>query len=208
MKTYSQHGEDLFLIGLFDATQGGHILDIGANDGVTYSNSRLLIEDYGWNAVLIEPTTACIERLNNLYQDNSLVTILPYAVSSEEGEATIFLGNLEPDTVNQVSTLSTQEKLYWETNRHVQYNEEIVKTKTIKQLVDSVDCKHYNIISIDTEGSDILAFRGLYDLGFRPEFYIFEHNSNNSVIEELLSICSTDYKVIWKNTINYILQRL
>lgn len=208
MKSYSQHGEDLFILQYLNSKRNGSILDIGANDGITYSNSRMFIEQLDWNAVLVEPTIGCIKMLNELYSNNNLVTVYPYAIDETDGETIIYLGNLEPDTINQVATMSTDEKIYWETNRLVQYTEEIIKTKTIQQLISDIDIDYFDIISIDTEGKDILALNGLYNLGFRPEFFIFEHNSNTDTINHLSDICRFEYKVIWQNTINFILQKI
>ena len=110
MISYSQHGEDLFIIQYLDTELTGSILDIGANDGITYSNSRLFIEQLGWQGVLVEPTSLCIKKLNELYSGNDLVTIYPYAIDEVEQETIIYLGNLEPETINQVATMSTNEK--------------------------------------------------------------------------------------------------
>lgn len=206
---YSQHGEDLFIVKqLYNNNKIGSILDIGANDGTTYSNSRYFIETLGWNAVLVEPTSQCISKLNELYSENGRVIIYPYAIDAEETETVIYLGNLEPDTINQVSTMSTEEKAYWETNRNVQYTEELIKTKTIDQLISDININYFDIISIDTEGKDILAFSRLYELGYRPEFFIFEHNSNSNTIQQLSDICNTEYRIVWQNTINFILQKI
>lgn len=208
MISYSQHGEDLFIIQYLDTELKGSILDIGANDGITYSNSRLFIEQLGWQGVLVEPTSLCIEKLNELYSDNDLVTIYPYAIDEVEQETVIYLGNLEPKTINQVATMSTNEKSYWETNRQVKYQEEVIKTKTIDQLISDIKQQHFDIISIDTEGKDLLAFSGLFNANFRPEFFIFEHNSNQTTINELLTICHQEYRIVWQNTINFILQKI
>lgn len=206
---YSQHGEDLFIVKqIYNDKEIGSILDIGANDGTTYSNSRYFIETLGWNGVLVEPTSQCISKLNELYSENGRVIIYPYAIDAEETETVIYLGNLEPDTINQVSTMSTEEKAYWETNRNVQYTEELIKTKTIDQLMSDINIKYFDVISIDTEGKDILAFNRLYELGYRPEFFIFEHNSNSNTIQQLSDICNTEYRIVWQNTINFILQKI
>lgn len=78
MKDFSQNGEQAIILKYFGvaqiearggyvATQPGTVLDIGANDGVTLSNSRALVE-LGWNAVLVEPAEIAFRKLqaNNL----------------------------------------------------------------------------------------------------------------------------------------------
>ena len=40
MVNYSQYGEEEILLNFFEKKQGGVLVDIGASDGVKYSNSR------------------------------------------------------------------------------------------------------------------------------------------------------------------------
>jgi FkbM family methyltransferase len=204
---YSQHGEDLFIESKLSNIQYGSILDVGANDGITYSNSRLFIEKHNWSAVLVEPTSKCIESLTKLYSNHDNIIIYPYGIDNIEQETEIYLGNLEPGTINQVSTMLEQERQYWERMRSVQYDTEIIKTKTVSQLVADANIDHYNIISIDTEGKDILILKQLYQLGFRPEYYIIEHNSVPETIATIHEICLSEYNLVWQNTINFILEK-
>lgn len=66
MKDYSQNNEQAIILKYF-GSQRGTVLDIGANDGITLSNSRALIE-LGWSAVLVEPAEIAFRKLryNNL----------------------------------------------------------------------------------------------------------------------------------------------
>jgi hypothetical protein len=54
---YGQNREDEVINNLIISKYGadfkGAILDLGANDGITLSNSRFFIEN-GWNGVLVE----------------------------------------------------------------------------------------------------------------------------------------------------------
>ena len=55
MKDYSQHGEQAIILDYFEkqGIQQGRFLDIGANDGITFSNSyALVIRD--WKGVAVE----------------------------------------------------------------------------------------------------------------------------------------------------------
>lgn len=51
---YSQNGEDLLLWSLFGSQQTGFFVDVGAFDGVHYSNS-LSFEEQGWSGICVEP---------------------------------------------------------------------------------------------------------------------------------------------------------
>lgn len=57
-------------------------LDIGANDGVTLSNTRQIILD-GWNAVLVDPAESAYKRLKALYHNHSNVLLCNVAIGDE-----------------------------------------------------------------------------------------------------------------------------
>jgi FkbM family methyltransferase len=53
-KSKSQHGEDRLIATHFGGKRDGYFVEVGALDGVTYSNTYLLEMAYGWRGVLIE----------------------------------------------------------------------------------------------------------------------------------------------------------
>jgi len=61
---YSQNGEDGILEALFEkiGTENKWCLEVGAADGIMFSNTRQFVEK-GWNAVLIESNGLAFERL-------------------------------------------------------------------------------------------------------------------------------------------------
>ena len=81
---YSQNNEDSLFKSIFP--NGGNLVEIGAFDGKTNSNSLLLIE-HGWNAVLVEPSPAAFDKILKLHRKNEKVHLFNVAViHSEEGE--------------------------------------------------------------------------------------------------------------------------
>jgi hypothetical protein len=52
--TYSQAGQDLFVVALTKGKQGGTFLEIGSNDPVTHNNSYLLESEYHYRGLLVE----------------------------------------------------------------------------------------------------------------------------------------------------------
>lgn len=206
MKTYSQHGEDLFVDSFQEINENSVILDIGANDGVTFSNSRLFIEKYNSKAFLVEPTSRCLDLLDELYSGHSRVTVIPNAISEKNGMIKINVGNLMdlPTCVNQVSTLLETERVYWETNRHVEYTEEYIKGITPLELFEMVKDSKIDLLSIDTEGMDYFTLYELYNLGVKPKFIIFEWNGKNDVLEKCQELLEDDYEMIFTHPVNLI----
>ncbi|OIO20041.1 MAG: hypothetical protein CO029_00735 [Candidatus Magasanikbacteria bacterium CG_4_9_14_0_2_um_filter_41_10] len=82
---YSQNGEDgivEFIIKKIPSLPK-YIIDIGANDGVLGSNSRLLIEKYKFGGLLVEPFSEAFKKLEELYAHNDNVEISNFAVGCE-----------------------------------------------------------------------------------------------------------------------------
>lgn len=66
---YSQYDEEHILDFFFKKKKDGFVVDIGAADGVSNSNSRKLILD-GWSGLLVEPNPNNYNKLVNLYNEN------------------------------------------------------------------------------------------------------------------------------------------
>ena len=62
--SYSQYGQDLVVLDLLENISSGVFIDIGANDGVTGSNT-LLFEKKGWQGICVEPHPLIFKKLNN-----------------------------------------------------------------------------------------------------------------------------------------------
>lgn len=206
---YSQHDEDGIILSLLEKEGkefNGVILDVGANDGIMYSNSRMFIEDYNWKGVLIEPTKDCVDKLNELYKNNPNIEIFDVAIDNEEGEKEIHLGTLSGEGINQISTLNDADKLFWETNRKVKYKSEIIKTTTIKKVLEKSSYKTFDIVSIDTEGNDLIVLSQLVNENIYPTFIIFEHNDNRDFLRNAMNLLNDKYETICRNTVNVILK--
>jgi FkbM family methyltransferase len=63
---YSQSGQDRYLNEhLFKGKRQGIFIDVGAHDGITYSNTYFFEKELGWNGICIEPIPALFKRLQN-----------------------------------------------------------------------------------------------------------------------------------------------
>lgn len=59
-KSYSQIGQDLFVLNHYNNKRNGYYVDIGSYDGVNFSNTYLLEKDYDWIGICIEPKSKTI----------------------------------------------------------------------------------------------------------------------------------------------------
>src|SRR5262249_30227089 len=78
---YSQNDEESIITGYFGG-RAGNLLDIGAYDGVSFSNSRRLIE-LGWSGALVEPLPHAAGLCRALYRDNPTISVQEYAIGPD-----------------------------------------------------------------------------------------------------------------------------
>lgn len=146
---YSQQGEDKFLFEKFLNYKDGFFIELGAMDGVQFSNTLFFERNLGWKGILIEPTSqfdALVHNRPNCYNFN-------YAISKKDGEIE-FVGN------NALGGIvdSMHEKHYygWGLNHQSTYK---VKSKPMYHILDEVskvyELKKIDFLSLDVEGGEL-----------------------------------------------------
>ena len=174
---YSQNFEDEIVAEYF-GNFIGTLVDIGANDGKTLSNSLMLI-DRGWKAHLIEPNKTVFEKLEKLHQTNHNVFTWNSAIADFDGEMNFFESGslISPNDYSLVSTLHQSEVNRW--GDSVSFINSKVRCKKW-----STWCKHalvtslttFDFISIDAEGEDWSILQQI-DLGkFKTQVLCVEWN--------------------------------
>lgn len=80
---YSQYGQDSFLDSkIFKKKTGGFFIDIGANDGVTYSNTYFFEKHRRWRGICIEPHPTAFVKL----EQNRESVLIKACISNHEGK--------------------------------------------------------------------------------------------------------------------------
>lgn len=177
---YSQEGQDQFLIHFFK--NKGFFVDIGANDGVKFSNTKLL-EDIGWDGVCVEPIKETFEKL----KQNRKCNCFNVAVSQKEGKVQFqrILGEAE--------MLSGMFHTYDE--RHVKRIEkEIEQHGGEKQIISVMSIPFSNLIerenidyvSIDVEGAEMEVLQSINFSKHNITLLSVENNYNSEDIPNFL----------------------
>lgn len=96
---YAQDGEDDILARFFGEQADGCFVDVGAMDGVTYSNTYLF-EQRGWHGLCIEPNPKTFHRCQQRRKANCLWAAI--VGSSEPREVTLYLSGMD-----ELATLTT-----------------------------------------------------------------------------------------------------
>lgn len=156
---YAQYNEESIFENLF-SNKIGFLCDIGAADGIRYSNSRYLIEK-GWKAFLIEPNPNSYQRLRSLYEGNDRVTTIDVCCYCED----IGVINFYCDTYDgfgHISTMSEDFKSICENMYEPQYVTHKVKCeKTSNVFSRNLIPRKIDFLSIDCEGVDFEVLLGI-----------------------------------------------
>lgn len=151
---YSQNDEQYYVSSYFGMLTGT-FLDIGANDGITLSNSRSLVQK-GWKGVLVDASPKAIERLRENYKGSIGFQIIHSAIGREDGIMTLHESGelLGTGDVALVSSLFEEETKRW-APLDMKFEDVKVPCKTFKSLLGMSIYKTFDFITIDIEGMEI-----------------------------------------------------
>jgi len=152
LKFYSQQNEDKYIYNFFDLdkTKKGTYLEIGACDGKLFSNTLTLNEVNRFNGILIEPQT---NYFKELIKNRPNDTLFNCVVTDSASEKTLFIGeNLEAGVLNNIST---------DLNRFPEWEKYKLENRMLKDLINSTEFNYLDIVSIDTEGSELEVIKSI-----------------------------------------------
>jgi FkbM family methyltransferase len=198
---YSQGNEENLILSYFKSFKGS-VLDIGANDGRTLSNSLKVIE-LGWSGVMVEPSKEAFFKLKELHRDNKNITCLNYAIAEIEGELEFHESgtHLNKGDSSLLSSLKMSETIKWRSS--TQFHKTTVKAIPFNKLLKLSPIKNFDLITIDVEGMDfeILTQIDLKKVGCK--MLIVETNSIEN--QKFIDYCAKyGMKLFAKNYMNLI----
>ena len=148
-------GQDILVAQLLHHKRNGVFVDIGANDGVTISNSLYFERELGWQGVAIEPVPSIFEELKR----NRKCHVLNGCLTPQPGKAKFLEVVGSP---NMLSTLAihnvglTARRLRKNAQRHDATIVEIdVECFTLDSIVRRFSLAQIDFLSVDTEGGEL-----------------------------------------------------
>jgi FkbM family methyltransferase len=206
---YSQNNEDDFILSHFGDYKGT-LVEIGANDGSTLSNSKLLIE-MGWEAHLFEPSISTFGKLENLHFSNPKVYTYPYGVSEFSGERTFYESGqlLGGEDKSLVSCIDPEEKKRW--GLSVEFTETVANFKTWADFVKQYgyEEKTFDFVSIDAEGEDWNILKQINMKHHKCKALCVEWNSKPHLAQAFVEFANYfEMKEIHRNAENIIFAKL
>ncbi len=181
--------------------QNGRYLEIGAYNGIDYSNTWFLTEQRGWSGVMVEAGLHAFIKLLENHGANERITLVHAAVVGN-GDSNI---NACIPFWENAATFSTTE----ESNRDRFHFEGFsrpfyVTALSIEWLIQTFPGP-IDVLSIDTEGTSVDLFKRFLDMRtIKPRCICVEHDGR--VDEVLEHAAKYGYRQIMGNEENIVLE--
>lgn len=159
MQNYSQNNEQEIILNFFKDFKGT-FLDIGANDGITLSNTHALALN-GWNGLCVEASPNAFKMLlGNYLAVPYQIQCINVAIDDYNGEATFYESgeHLGTGDTALLSTLNEEELKRWEgsNNKFTKTHTSVWDFATLQKEVEKIGrSSSYDFISIDVEGNEL-----------------------------------------------------
>jgi FkbM family methyltransferase len=180
---FSQNGQDQFLIeDVFQGKNEGFFVDIGANDGITFSNTYAL-EKKGWQGLCVEPHPDVFELLRRNRScecicaaatgSSTLQSLEFWKISADRIQNCMLSGF--PQFMNSFQTDRIQRLLE---SGDLKVEHVKVPTLNLGDRLSRVGGQSAapDVICIDVEGAEWGILIGLLNKGVRPSAFCIENN--------------------------------
>ena len=203
--TRGQLSQDLFVALETNFKQNGFFVEFGASDGITLSNTYLLETALNWRGILAEPGKSWTSAL----RQNRAVKISTKAVWSESAKSL----NFEEYAIGELSRVSDLPVIDENQSQRVNGVKYQVETISLNDLLETFQAPDLiDVVSIDTEGSELEILKKFNFDRFNVRIFIIEHayGSNAQEIQSILerngyelklqNLSAWDYWFVKKNS--------
>lgn len=193
-KHYSQYDQDKFADIYFKKKHNGFFLDIGANDGISCSNTLFLEQEREWTGICIEPIPDVFNQLNKIRKS------INYNVCISENEGVVnfrrvhgtsemLSGILEFMTPDHIKRINEECNL-----SNGSFDDIKLKSRNINSILESHNVTKIDFLSIDTEGAEFTIIKTIDFDKIHITFLSVENNDSSEGIRKYLK--SKGYKFI------------
>ena len=144
---FSQQGEDLLIFRNFinNVVKDGIFVELGACNGLTYSNTKFFENNLGFTGILIEPIK---EMYDKLIRNRPKCICINKAISLETDDVNMIVNG----AVSGIKKSMTENFIKsW----HKRSIERLVKTTTMSQIFQDNKIEFVDFLSVDVEGGEL-----------------------------------------------------
>jgi FkbM family methyltransferase len=187
---YSQLGQDLLVTKFFEGAEIGtkRFVDIGAHDGINFSNTYYLEKKRGWEGVCIEPNPAVYAQLNINRKSHNLNCV----ISNYEGVVEFLQIDGYSEMLSGVFSnyqKKHKKRIKNEIKSKKQHFKKIdIKSIKMKTVFRELKLNYVDFMSIDTEGSEIEILQSIDFTATKFRLIIVENNYRDTKIKKILNL--------------------
>lgn len=172
MKNYSQYGQDEILNNLINK-RNGFFIDIGAHDGISFSNSYSFETELEWSGICIEPLPKIFKKL----QENRKCILENCAISNIEG--VLDFVSIEGIGHNDMASGFNRESMAKSLILKDGGMYEIIKVDCFRldTILDKHNIKHADFCSIDTETNEFNVIKSINWNNYQIDYLCIEKNN-------------------------------
>jgi FkbM family methyltransferase len=183
---YSQYRQDEFLDKVvFNKKKKGFFLDIGAHDGISFSNSYFFEKNRGFNGICFEPNPVVFDQLKK----NRLCTIMNVCIGANDeflefmkisGYGEMLSGIISSYDEQHIARIEESIKMYGG-------QKEIITVKSVNvSNLDVLQNKKIDFCSIDTEGNEINILKTIDFKKLHINVFAVENNYDSQEQRQIL----------------------
>lgn len=196
MTFYSQDGQDKYIADLLQNKREGVFVDIGAYDGVTFSNTLVFEKELGWTGICVEPNPVAFEKL----AEERNCICLNYCINDKEGTFKFLAVKGWGVMLSGLLDFFDQKHL----DRIDRTIEEHGGSKSVieipalpmHEILRRNSIKHVDYCNIDVEGGEMSVLKSIDFSAVTIKLFTIENNYSTTVVSDFLK--SHGYSLIGK----------
>jgi len=185
---YSQKGQDKFLNEcIFNHKKTGFFVEIGAHDGVSFSNSYFFEKNLQWTGICVEPNP----NVFNTLQTNRNCICEQICISDSHAKKPFLLCNgymlemysglLDTYDPRHLDRIYTEMNIFGGGKQII-----LIDCCTLKSLFEKHKVTHIDFLSIDIEGGEKTALQSIDFAAVTIDVIVVENNFNETHLKEYL----------------------
>lgn len=190
---YSQKGQDKFLNEvIFNNKQNGIFVEVGAHDGISFSNSYFFEKNLAWTGICVEPNPNII----NILKANRSCICEHVCISDSNTKKPFLLcsgymlemysGLLDAYDPRHLERIEIEMNMFGGEQQIIS-----VDCCTLQSLFEKYKLTHIDFLSIDIEGGEKTALQSIDFSKVVIDVIVIENNFNETILQDYLK--SKDY---------------
>ena len=187
-KYYSQKGQDKFVNeNIFFNKTDGFFIEIGANNGINFSNTYFFEKNLNWQGICIEPYPELFEELKknrNCYAENLCIAsekkvskfLKCYGFITE-----MYSGLLDNYDPRHIERINNEIEIYGGSKEIIE-----VKCISFNDLIEKYKIDKIDLLSIDIEGGEEKIIKSIDFSKIYIQVIILENNFDDNDIRDYL----------------------